>query len=161
MKAIILIIITVVFTISCKKDGNEVVTEKTTLEYLSGTTSKKWKVSSGLVKNGDQEINLLSIQGPCITDNLLVLFKNFSYELQEGATKCDPVKDPDLIVKANWKLDDAKKVISIDKFIFANRTLNNADFQITEINDDVFKGKTKVAFDGQNLDVTITFQSVK
>ena len=147
-----------VLVFGCKKD--EVAVEKTTLEYLTGTTSKKWKVTEGMVKLGEQSVNLISNQPPCITDNILVLNNNKSYELNEGASKCDPAKDPDLIIKANWTLVEDPKAITIDKFIFLNYTLQNSKFLISSINDNQFVGQTEISLNGKTYQANITFSVV-
>ena len=135
MKSLGLLLLGVVLIFSCKKDP-VVTAEKTTLEYLTGTSSKKWKVASGIIKDqSGLEIPIESIQSPCVTDNVLVLNSDKTYELNEGATKCDPTKDPDVIIKSNWNLEENPKAISINKFIFSNYTLDNAKFLITSIDD--------------------------
>lgn len=40
----------------------------------------------------------------CITDNFITYFPNGSYEINEGATKCDPSDDPAL--SGTWRLVD-------------------------------------------------------
>jgi hypothetical protein len=153
-----LLVLGLVLVLGCKKD--EVAVEKTTLEYLAGTTSKKWKVTEGMVKLGEQSVNLVSNQPPCITDNILVLYNNKSYELTEGPSKCDPSKDPDLIIKANWTLVEDPKAITIDKFIFLNYTLQNSKFLISSINDNQFVGQTEVNLNGKTYQANITFSVV-
>lgn len=153
-----LLVLGLVLVLGCKKD--EVAVEKTTLEYLAGTTSKKWKVTEGMVKLGEQSVNLVSNQPPCITDNILVLYNNKSYELTEGPSKCDPSKDPDLIIKANWTLVEDPKAITIDKFIFLNYTLQNSKFLISTINDNQFVGQTEVSLNGKTYQANITFSVV-
>lgn len=159
MKKLLILGLGLFLFFGCKK--NVVVTEKTSLEYLTGTNSKKWKVSSGIVKLGESTIDLVANQPPCVTDNILVLYSNKSYELNEGATKCDPSKDPDLIIKANWSLVEDPKAITIDKFIFLGYVLENSRFLISNINDDQFIGTTDVALNGKTYQANITFSLVK
>ena len=158
MKKLLVLVLGLVLVFGCKKD--EVAVEKTTLEYLTGTTSKKWKVTEGMVKLGEQSVNLISNQPPCITDNILVLNNNKTYELNEGASKCDPTKDPDLIIKANWTLVEEPKAITIDKFIFLNYTLQNSKFLISSINENQFIGQTEVSLNGKTYQANITFSVV-
>jgi hypothetical protein len=145
--------------LGCKKDAVEA--QKTTIEYLTGTTSKKWKVTEGMVKLNDVSINLVANQPPCVTDNILVLNNNKTYELTEGASKCDPSKDPDLIIKANWTLVEEPKSITIDKFIFLGYTLDNSKFLISSIDDNQFVGQTEVTLNGKTYQANITFSVVK
>ena len=159
MKKIFVLVLILVSIVACKKDP--VVVEKTTLEYLTGTDSKKWKVTEGKVKLGESQVDLVANQPPCITDNILILNKNLSYELTEGATKCDPTKDPDSIIKANWTLVESPKSIKIDKFIFLGKILENTTFLISSIADDKFVGQTDVSLNGTTYQANITFSIVK
>ncbi|MBP6619184.1 MAG: hypothetical protein KA188_02960 [Leadbetterella sp.] len=158
MKKLLVLFFGLILMVACKKD--EVVVEKTTLEYLTGTTSKKWKVTEGIVKLGETSINLVANQPPCVTDNILVLNTNKTYELNEGASKCDPSKDPDLIIKANWSLVEDPKAITIDKFIFLGYVLENSKFLISSINDNQFIGQTEVTLNGKTYQANITFSLV-
>lgn len=158
MEKLWVLVFGMVLMVACKKD--EVAVEKTTLEYLSGSTSKKWKVTEGLVKLGESSINLVANQPPCVTDNILVLYKNKTYELNEGASKCDPSKDPDLIIKANWTLVEEPKAITIDKFIFLGYVLENSKFLISSINENQFIGQTEVMLNGKTYQANITFSVV-
>lgn len=128
--SLILGVVLVVLASSCKKKEDP----KPVLEYLTGTTSKTWKVNKVVVKQGTAEVDLLSGQKACDTDNLLVLFTDKSYEFREGATKCD-AGNPDLILKSSWVLNETEKSINISKFVFLGRTIENAKLVITDIND--------------------------
>jgi hypothetical protein len=158
MKRLLILFFGLVVMVGCKKD--EVAVEKTTLEYLTAATSKKWKVTEGLVKLGETSINLVANQPPCVTDNILVLNNNKTYELNEGASKCDPTKDPDLIIKANWTLVEEPKAITIDKFIFLGYVLENSKFLISSISDNQFVGQTEVTLNGKTYQANITFSVV-
>jgi hypothetical protein len=162
MKNSILGLMILALAIGCKKKGDVVAPIKTVSEYLTGSAnSKKWKVTDGTIKQGETSINLIANQPPCITDNILILYSNKTYELIEGATKCDPSKDPDLILKANWTLVEDPKSITIDKLIFLNYVLDKPKFIISEINDDVFKGQADIVLNGRNLIANVTFTAVK
>jgi hypothetical protein len=152
----IVLLFAVVF--ACKKKGEET-TPKNTLELLTGGNAKTWRVKSGIGKQGDLEINLVASQGPCITDNLIKLYKDFTYEFTEGATKCHP-SDPDLIVKANWTLASDNSSISIDRLIFLNRVIEKPVFTLTEVSETVFSGKTTVTVENQTIDLYVTFENV-
>ncbi len=162
MKNNILVIALLVLGLSSCVPKEEVNALKTNIEYLTGANGlKKWKVTDGTIKQGETSINLIANQPPCITDNILTLNANKTYELTEGATKCEPSKDPDLILKANWTLVEDPKSITIDKFIFLTYTLDKPKFVISEINDDVFKGQADIVLNGKNLVANVTFTAVK
>ncbi|MCP9770022.1 hypothetical protein EGI22_19135 [Lacihabitans sp. LS3-19] len=159
MKSLGLLFLGVLLVFSCKKDP-VVTVEKSTLEYLTGTSSKKWIVTEGIVSFEGTQLNLVANQPPCITDNVLVLNTNKTYELNEGASKCDPSKDPDVIIKANWSLVEEPKTITIDKFIFLGYVLENSKFLITSIDDNKFVGETEVTLQGKTYKANITFSKV-
>jgi hypothetical protein len=162
MKNSIIVLLVLALTLSCKDKNDDVSATKTVSEYLTGTAnSKKWKVTDGTIKQGETSINLIANQPPCITDNILILNANKTYELIEGPTKCDPSKDPDLVLKANWTLVEDPKSITIDKLIFLNYVLDKPKFIISEINDDVFKGQADIVLNGRNLIANVTFTAVK
>ncbi|NBA87822.1 hypothetical protein GVN16_18780 [Emticicia sp. CRIBPO] len=154
--SLILGVVLVVLASSCKKKEDP----KPVLEYLTGTTSKTWKVNKVVVKQGTAEVDLLSGQKACDTDNLLVLFTDKSYEFREGATKCD-AGNPDLILKSSWVLNETEKSINISKFVFLGRTIENAKLVITDINDNSFTGTTDIQFNGTTYSGVITFAVVK
>lgn len=154
--SLILGVVLVVLASSCKKKEDP----KPVLEYLTGTTSKTWKVNKVVVKQGTAEVDLLSGQKACDTDNLLVLFTDKSYEFREGATKCD-AGNPDLILKSTWVLNESDKSINISKFVFLGRTIENAKLVITDINDNSFTGTTDIQFNGTTYSGVITFAVVK
>jgi hypothetical protein len=159
MKNLSLLLLGVLLLFSCKKDS-DVMVEKTTLEYLTGTSSKKWMVSEGIVLFEGAQVNLIANQPPCITDNVLVLNTDKTYELNEGVLKCDSSKDPDVIIKAKWSLLDEPKTITIDKFIFLSYVLENSKFLITSIDDNKFVGETEVTLQGKTYKANITFSRV-
>jgi hypothetical protein len=145
--------------LNCKSKTEAVEPPKTTLQYLTGSLQKQWKVTQGKVKVNGAEIDLIANQPPCITDNLITLSNSYNYELLEGATKCDP-KNPDSIVKATWKLVESPKSITLDKFVFLGYTITNPVFEITSINDTTFVGKTTIMYNNVAYAAEITFSAV-
>ncbi len=161
MKKYVLVLVLTTLAFACKDKTVDPV-ELTTLELLTGTTgSKTWKLSDGTAKKGNLEVNLISTQNPCVTDNLVKLYQDFTYEFLEGSTKCNPSTDPDLIVKSNWSLSSDQKQITVSKFIFLNRTVDNPVFQISELTETSFSGSTTVVLDGESYSMTVKFASVK
>lgn len=159
MKNLILIGI-VLSMFSCKSKSDDVEALKSTVEYLTGTGIKKWMVTAGKVKLGESEVDLINSQQACITDNLLVLNVNKSYELQEGKTKCPPATGPDIILKSTWSYLDDPKSITVDKFIFLDYIIEKPTFLIKSINDKEFIGETDIFFNNQNYKANITFSVV-
>ncbi len=160
MKKIVVLLLILNVLNSCKDKGSEPEAIKSTLEYLSGTGTKKWMVTAGKVNLNGAEVNLLS-QPPCITDNILALNKNFTYELSEGATNCKPGIDPDIIVKSTWSIIETPKSITIDKFIFFGYSVDKPVFAISKIDDTAFIGETNVKISGKDYLATITFSAIK
>lgn len=157
---IIILLASVLSIFSCKKSTTSV-TPKTKTELLSGTTSKTWKNTKAEATNPQGlKIDLVSTQPTCVTDNLLIFFPNKSYEIREGATKCNPT-DPDLLLKANWSLNATETQFSIDKIIFQGRQVENVVFDIVELTETLFVGKTSIALNGVNYQFVATFEVSK
>ncbi|SOE22726.1 hypothetical protein SAMN06298216_3135 [Spirosomataceae bacterium TFI 002] len=158
MKIKFLALILVLFAFACKEKTVEVT--KSNSEYLTGSSSKKWKLKDGTAKQGNITLNLIDAQSSCIIDNEIELFSNFQYEFTEGATKCAP-QDPQVILKAQWQLSEDQKFITIDRFIFLGISVDKPVFEITQINDDTFSGKSNITVSGQNADIEVIFENVK
>jgi hypothetical protein len=157
MKYKFLALIFIVAVTSCKKDPVEVT--KTNLEYLTGISSKKWKLKDGTAKQGNITLNLIDAQSSCIIDNEIELFSDFQYEFTEGATKCAQ-SDPQVILKARWTLSEDEKFITIDRFIFLGRSVDKPVFEITQIDDNTFSGKSNITVSEQNADIEVIFEQV-
>jgi hypothetical protein len=145
---------------ACKKDPVDPDAGKTTLELLTNSTSKSWKLKSGTAKQNGLEGDLITSQSPCITDNVIVLFSDFGYEFKEGASKCDP-NNPDLILKAKWSLTADNKTITIDKFIFLNYTIDKPSFVLSEVTSSTFSGTTQITLNNQTFELVVVFEEVK
>lgn len=143
---------------SCKED--EVPEEtKSNLELLTNNSSKTWIIKEGKASQGAAVLDIINTQNPCITDNQIVLFQNFDYEFREGATKCEST-DPELILKASWQLSEDQQTMSIDRFIFLGRTVDNPSFDLTAVTDETFSGTSNVTVSGQNFDLEVVFEVV-
>jgi hypothetical protein len=159
MKKIFLIITLFVIIGACKNNGSDVIPSKSTLEYLTGTGVKKWKISGGTVNLDGLEVDIAT-QPPCYIDNILTLSKDFSYELDEGSIKCAQ-NDPQIAAKAKWLLEEDPRAITIDKFVLFARTVEKSKFLITSIDDNTFVGKTSVTVNSRSAIANITFIVVK
>lgn len=157
---IIILLVSVLSIFSCKKSTTDV-TPKTKTELLAGTVSKTWKNTKAEATNSQGlKIDLVITQPACITDNLLIFFPNKTYELREGATKC-VASDPDLLLKANWSLNSTETQFSIDKIIFQGREVDNVVFDIIELTETTFVGKTSLALSGATYQFVATFEVLK
>ncbi|MGR3812313.1 hypothetical protein [Jiulongibacter sp. NS-SX5] len=143
--------------LNCKNNDVEPGSDKPTIELLAGTDSKTWRVSEGVAKQGDLEVNLIASQNPCVTDNLITLFSDFSYEFKEGATKCSP-DDPDLILTANWELAEDESSITIDRFVFLGRSIDNPQFVLSDVSETSFSGTTDLTINNETFEVTVIFE---
>jgi hypothetical protein len=156
MKRISLLLL-VLFTMGCNKED---ATPKSSLELLTNNSQKSWKLSEGfIILQASSRLSILGSRPTCETDNLLVLRSNNTYDLTEGATKCN-LSDPNEIVKgANWNISADGKTLSVDRFVFTIFEINNAVFNITEIGDTSFSGETQVEFQGSTYTGTVKFAS--
>lgn len=141
--------------LGCQKKEAE---PKSTLALLTNNSQKSWKLADGLIKLDEQsQLSILGTRPVCETDNLLILKSDKTYEVTEGATKCN-LADPNVIISsANWSLSADEKVLEVDRFIFLNFEILNAKFNIIEINEEAFSGETEVEFQGQKYTGIVKF----
>lgn len=144
---------------SCKKNETAV-TPKSKTEYLAGTSSKSWKNTKAAAVNGGLTINLLNTEKACQLDNLLIFSTTKTYEIREGATKCN-TSDPDLVLKANWGFNADETKFTVDKISFQDRQFDNISFDIVELNDNIFVGKTMLMLNNVSYEFSATFEPAK
>lgn len=158
LSSLVLVSMVFVALTSCKK--KEVTAKKSLEESLTGGSSKTWIVTDGIATQQGLEVNLIESQNPCITDNLITFKSNFTYTFEEGSTKCNP-NDPELILTANWEIPADESYITIDKFIFLNRTISNPKFILESYEENKFSGTTTLTIGGETFDVLVTFEAVQ
>ncbi len=76
--------------------------------FLSGNTEfgKTWSIS-------EIEIEIGTVQPhQCVTDNFITYFPNGNYEINEGASKCDPNDPP--AVTGSWTLNSFETKIFVE-----------------------------------------------
>lgn len=144
---------------SCKK-SEVVVSPKTKTEFLAGTSSKSWKNTKAIAANGGLTIDLVNSQPTCVVDNILTFSTTKTYEIREGATKCNTA-DPDLVLKANWGFNADETKFTVDKISFQGRQFDNVSFDIVELNDIIFVGKTTLLLNNVNYAFSATFEPAK
>jgi hypothetical protein len=144
---------------SCKKNET-LVTPKTKTEFLAGTSSKSWKNTKAIAANGGLTIDLVNSQPTCVVDNILTFSTTKTYEIREGATKCNTA-DPDLVLKANWGFNADETKFTVDKISFQGRQFDNVSFDIVELNDIIFVGKTTLLISNVNYAFSATFELAK
>ena len=154
---IIILLVSVSSIFSCKKNTTDV-TPKSKTELLAGTVSKTWKNTKAEASDpSGLKIDLVLNQPTCVTDNLLRFFPNKSYEIREGTTKCNAA-DPDLLLKANWSLNATETQFLVDKIIFQGKQVENVVFDIVELTETKFVGKTSLALSGVTYKFVATFE---
>jgi hypothetical protein len=144
---------------SCKK-SETVVKPKTKTEFLAGTGSKSWKNTKAIATNGGLTIDLVNSQPTCVVDNILTFSTTKTYEIREGATKCNTA-DPDLVLKANWSFNADETKFTVDKISFQGYKFDNLSFDIVELNDVIFIGKTTLSLNNVNYAFSATFEAAK
>lgn len=144
---------------SCKK-SEVAVSPKTKTEFLAGTSSKSWKNTKAIAANGGLTIDLVNSQPTCVVDNILTFSTTKTYEIREGATKCNTA-DPDLVLKANWGFNADETKFTVDKISFQGRQFDNVSFDIVELNDIIFVGKTTLLLNNVNYAFSATFEPAK
>lgn len=115
MKSTIFIgLLAVIILTSCEKEDkttstNPVDTNNTTnSSLLAGDSSKFWKLKK-LYLNGE---NIFSWLDSCYTDDLMKLYADKSYEMDEGKTKCNP-SDEQIFDKGTWSLSENGDILSL------------------------------------------------
>lgn len=152
-------LIGLVLVFSCKKNETTV-TPKSNTEYLASTISKSWKNTKAQATTQGLTIDLVATQPTCVVDNVLTFSTNKTYEIREGATKCNAA-DPDLVLKANWSFSADEKKFTVDKIIFQGQQLENVTFDILELSDIIFVGKTALTINNTNYQFVATFEPAK
>lgn len=150
-----LIVLTFFALISCNdKDA----APKSSLELLTNNSQKAWKLSDGFIKlDNTSQLSILGARPVCETDNLLILKSDKTYDVTEGATKCN-LNDPNnIITSANWSISDDGKILEVDRFVFLSFEIVNAKFNIIEITNNAFSGETEVEFQGQKYTGVVEF----
>jgi hypothetical protein len=93
------------FFTSCKKD-------KTTRKEL--LTKQAWKVVKDEYKENAAPYQDEYPGWPdCLKDNVLKFFLDYSFNITEGATKCDPA-DPDFAAAGTWMFTQDETHIQVD-----------------------------------------------
>ena len=103
-----LALISSVSLISCKKENDDVSANTKLL------TQQEWKLSKKEEKvNSDPFIDYLPSLMPCTQDDKYVFRTNNTYEINEGATKCNN-SDPEIILTGTWQFTQNETKIKID-----------------------------------------------
>jgi hypothetical protein len=105
LSALMYAIACIVLISSCKKDDEPSVPRS---ELLAGKTSKSWKQTAGKENGSDY----FSAYDDCDKDDLYVFRANKNFELNEGASKCDP-DYPQIYDEGTWELKTNDTVIKI------------------------------------------------
>ena len=162
---------------SCKKDDDNGPQGSQKERNLSGTTSKKWKITSVMATapTAPTPYNLFTldlynnkiyafgseVSNPgldipksedCQKDNIWILYQNKTYEVMEGSTKCIG-SDPDLITSGTWQLNSNETILSLTD---ASGTI--VEYQIQGLDQKTLKGSTSGSFDYENQ--TIQYNAV-
>jgi len=156
-KILILLAFSVTALFSCK---DKAVETRTKTELMAGTSSKSWKITKGEASNGGLKIDVLATQQACVTDNVLTFNSSGTYDIKEGATKCN-ASDPELMLTANWTFMENETKFKIDRIVFMGFEMKDTVFEIVELTDNIFTGKTSISLNGDTFQLIATFQAVK
>jgi len=89
---------------SCTED-NPRPDSRVSLFAGSDANGKTWQITQIEVSFGTVTPN------PCVTDNFITYYSNGNYDINEGATKCNPNDPPG--VRGTWTLDDAEETMTV------------------------------------------------
>jgi hypothetical protein len=105
LNAIIFAIACLILISSCKKDDEPKISKT---ELLAGKTSKSWKQTAGKENGSDY----FSTWASCNKDDVYVFNANKNFELNEGASKCEPTHNQ-IADTGVWELKSNDSVLKI------------------------------------------------
>ena len=134
MKKITLVCILFLTALACKKDDPE--TQGTPMERLTGTESKKWKLSFAEARDKEgASVSLMALY-ECWADNLLTLYSNGTYTLEDTDKKCPNFED----ISSSWTLSENADQIKLANFTIAGQAFENLTLEVKEIKKSSFSG---------------------
>jgi len=124
IKSILLTILLIAFFLSCKKEEDE----NSSVNLL---TRSEWRLSKHEEKiNSDPYVDYFPGLPSCSRDDKYSFRKDGSYEVNEGATKCDP-SDPQVFLTGTWQFTQNGSKINIDANEFTINQLDQDTFFIS------------------------------
>lgn len=121
LMAVILLSLTLSLA-SCKKDA-----DKSKTELL---TQSSWKQTNSETLIGGSWVSDWSTVDACDKDDLTTFKTDKTYQLTEGASKCDPT-DPDLIDTGTWSFNSDETAIIVDGLSAPINALDNNTLVVT------------------------------
>ena len=123
-----LLIILVAATVSCKKGSSGVIVSGNT-EYL---TQQSWKISMYEQKiNSGSYVDQFPTIAACSRDDEYKFATNGTYQLTEGATKCNP-SDPDLLFTGFWQFLQNEAILKMDNIQYMVNRLDNTTMILSD-----------------------------
>lgn len=137
MKNILFVFLLGFIVLSCEKDDPEM--EGTPMERLAGTGSKKWKLNFAEARDKQGASVSLMFLYECWADNILTLYSDGSYTLEDVGVKCSNSAD----ISSTWTLSDNSAQIRLANFIIAGQLFENLVLDVKEIKKSSFSGIAK------------------
>ncbi len=141
------LVATLILSASCKKDKKE--------DLLTGSWAYTGiNINPGIPNpNGGSPItDIFSLSEPCEKDNVLTLKSNGTYQIDEGATKCDP-NAPTVSESGKWVLNADETTISVTP---AND--KPYEFKIVQLTKNNMKLSQSELYNGVNYTMTMSFR---
>ncbi len=93
-------------------------------QLLTGTESKKWRLSTVEVIDNGNPPEPGGEFDPCVSDDIYIFYagEEKKFEIREGASKCQPA-DPELYVEGNWSLVNANATLEFPFAILSRQPL--------------------------------------
>lgn len=148
--------------LGCEKDEPEF-DNANALQNLTGSGSKKWRLSAGEAESKSGNIVSLSSSYPCILDNVLTLNVNGTYTMEDLGVQCSRGGN----ISSVWSYDESTKQIKIGEILILDQSIKDLALTLTDLKSGSFSGNAKnvkINFFGEELsaeEVRLTFVEVK
>ncbi|GAB2527831.1 lipocalin-like domain-containing protein [Rufibacter soli] len=137
----ILAIFCVTFS-GCNNDDDEKPDDKKLL------TSKSWKLTAFTATQGSVSYDIYGDLEPCDQDDLWKFADNGTYELNEGASKCDPSSNQ-VYETGTWTLDNGTLTLTSSG--------SSDTYKLVEISSNTLKLTIDQVLSGTNTNFNLTF----
>ncbi|MCU0352262.1 MAG: hypothetical protein MUD08_00765 [Cytophagales bacterium] len=138
LRHLFLLTVLAVAAFSCNRDDDDPAPQVDPKVRLLARTwrTTAWTINPPLPQqNGTPITNVYAAVPACLQDDIYIFQTDFSYSIEEGATKCNPQIDPQVFVKGTWSfsLDQGTLVLTNNPLELDNPLRGLANWTIQEL----------------------------